>query len=699
MCGIFGILARPGSTLGAARARSLLARLYELSESRGKESAGLHVYLPATGRAWTLKGAQRATELLASAEHAALLDGPVQAAFGGAAAASAVPAPGGEAVALLAHSRLVTNGTAELPQNNQPVRSGHVSMIHNGICVNVDALWQRHPGLKRLAEVDTEVMAALVDAAQASGASAEEATRAMFAQLRGAASVAWVHDAGRTVTLATNTGDLYVADRLAEGYLVFASERYILETATREALGAEPGSAVWLPPGHGLVLDLLETVAPRRFELPAALAGAAAAETSDGSVPAAGPARFTPLSRPAEHHDAVSGPVRAPAVPAREADESLLRYGEARLRALKRCTRCILPETFPFIAFDAAGVCNYCRSYRPRYAHMHPVETKQAFIRSLEKYRRAGDEPDVLVAFSGGRDSSYGLHLIKKEFGLKPVTFTYDWGMVTDLARRNVARICGQLGIQNILVSADIAAKRENIRLNVSAWLKKPDLGLVPLFMAGDKHFFRVVNQLKRQTGIALDLWCANPLENTDFKSGFCGVSPDFEKKRVDYLSFTRKLKLASHFGWHFLRNPAYLNRSLADTFGAFMAYYFEPRRDFYFIFDHFIWNEDEVNRCLLGEYDWEIAPDSPSTWRIGDGTAPFYNYIYCTARGFTEFDTFRSNQIREGHITREKALEAVLVENRPRAETLRWYLETIGLPFNDVVRRVNELDTLGLHV
>ena len=64
---------------------------------------------------------------------------------------------------------------------------------------------------------------------------------------------------------------------------------------------------------------------------------------------------------------------------------------------------------------------------------------------------------------------------------------------------------------------------------NVAAWLKQPDLGLVPLFMAGDKHFFRVVNQLKRQTGIALDLWSANPLENTDFKSGFCGVSPDFD--------------------------------------------------------------------------------------------------------------------------------------------------------------------------
>jgi hypothetical protein len=676
MCGIFGIILRKGAALSHARTQSLLASLYELSESRGKESAGLHAYLPDTGKAWTLKGAQRATELMRSPAFTALVSGPVRTAMG----------EGEHALSpmvLLAHSRLVTNGTADLPQNNQPVRSGQVTMIHNGICVNVDELWQKHPHLRRLAEVDTEVMAALVDEAAGQGQGPAGATVAMFEQLKGAASVAWVHDQSSEVTLATNTGDLYFANRLDQGYLVFASERYILETATRGALQAP--AIEWLAPGQGITIDMAGSGPVQCFAL------------TPEDKPAAG--LFTRLTRPAtEHSDVVSGTPKAPTIISRDADESLVRYNETRIRALRRCSRCVLPETFPFIQFDAAGVCNYCHSYKPRYAHMTPVQTKLDFIKSLEKYRRPGNEPDTIVAFSGGRDSSYGLHLIKKEFGLKPVTFTYDWGMVTDLARRNVARICGQLGIQNILVSADIAQKRDNIRMNVSAWLKKPDLGLVPLFMAGDKHFFRVVNQLKQQTGIALDLWSANPLENTDFKSGFCGVSPDFGKKRVDYLSMGRKAKLVAYYGMRFLQNPAYINSSLKDTFGAFTAYYFEPRRDFYFIFDHFIWNEDEVNKVLLSEYDWELAPDSPSTWRIGDGTAPFYNYIYMTARGFSEFDTFRSNQIREGHITREKAIEAIMVENRPRLQTMRWYLDTIGLDFNSVIRRVNELDTLGLH-
>ncbi len=104
------------------------------------------------------------------------------------------------------------------------------------------------------------------------------------------------------------------------------------------------------------------------------------------------------------------------------------------------------------------------------------------------------------------------------------------------------------------------------------------------------------------------------------------------------------------------------------------------------------------MNSVLLGEYDFERSPDSTSTWRICDGTASCFNYIDMTERGVTELDAFRSNQIREGMLSREDALNAVLVENRPRAESLCWYLEAINLDFDAVITRVNELDVFKLH-
>ena len=92
------------------------------------------------------------------------------------------------------------------------------------------------------------------------------------------------------------------------------------------------------------------------------------------------------------------------------------------------------------------------------------------------------------------------------------------------------------------------------------------------------------------------------------------------------------------------------------------------------------------IDDTLINNYDWEVAPDTNTTWRIGDGTAAFYNYIYYTVAGFTEHDTFRSNQIREGDLSREEALYLVEDENRPRYPNIKWYLDAIGMDFEDVI-------------
>lgn len=89
-------------------------------------------------------------------------------------------------------------------------------------------------------------------------------------------------------------------------------------------------------------------------------------------------------------------------------------------------------------------------------------------------------------------------------------------------------------------------------------------------------------------------------------------------------------------------------------------------------------------------KYDWEMAPDTIATWRIDDGTAPFYNYIYLTMAGFTEFDNFRSYQIREGKLTREEAFELMKEENKPRFEAIEWYARAIGLDCNRAIGIIN---------
>lgn len=109
-------------------------------------------------------------------------------------------------------------------------------------------------------------------------------------------------------------------------------------------------------------------------------------------------------------------------------------------------------------------------------------------------------------------------------------------------------------------------------------------------------------------------------------------------------------------------------------------------------LYDYIPWEENELNDVLLNEYDWEISPDTQSTWRIGDGTAPFYNYIYYCVAGFTENDTLRSNQIREGMLTREEALKLVERDNTPRFDSMQWYFDVIGVDMSEALTVVNKI-------
>src|SRR5690606_5186484 len=46
--------------------------------------------------------------------------------------------------------------------------------------------------------------------------------------------------------------------------------------------------------------------------------------------------------------------------------ERLMKFDEHVVSKLRRCTRCLLPETFPFISFDESGVCQICRKHEPQ---------------------------------------------------------------------------------------------------------------------------------------------------------------------------------------------------------------------------------------------------------------------------------------------------------------------------------------------
>jgi glutamine---fructose-6-phosphate transaminase (isomerizing) len=266
---------------------------------------------------------------------------------------------------------------------------------------------------------------------------------------------------------------------------------------------------------------------------------------------------------------------------------------------------------------------------------------------------------------------------------------------VTDLARRNQARICGALGVEHIIRSADITAKRRYVRKNVEAWLKKPELGMVTLLMAGDKEFYQHARALRKETGIKLVIFCTgNMIEDAPYKVGLMGVRQDDHGQTLTFMSRRNKVGMLRYFAKNYAKNPAYFNESLLDTFNAYWQT-FVVKDDFLYLFHYLPWNEDQIVSTIRREYDWEIATDTNTTWRIGDGTAAFYNYIYYTMAGWTEDECMLSNMVREGMLDRDEALRRAYDYSQPRWPSIREYAQLIGFSFEEACQVINSAPKL----
>lgn len=669
MCGIFGVMFDNGSKLTCSLFKKITKQLFLLSESRGKEASGLALLL--NDEIKIIKKNVSARDLMMTRDYQKFMN------------LIHTSPPGKdktmiEPLVLVGHSRLVTTGTQENHSNNQPLIKNGMAVVHNGIIVNADALWHAIPGLVREEQVDTEIIPALIERYYKKEGSLVTAVRFIFQQIEGTASIAILFSTMDYLLLTSNNGSLYMAHSLKDRLFIFASEKFMLKNLQKRFSQLHKCDLVQVKPNEGFLINI-SNFEIQQFGL------LDAKNTVKELVANQDIKRISDISR-----NQLKSSVREIFnISVNAALEVLLEDNGNYIARLKRCTKCILPQAFPFIVFNEDGVCNVCKAYRK-------IEYKgiDALKQLLLPLRKDNNAPDVLVCLSGGRDSTFMLHYLKTKLDMHPVAYTYDWGMVTDLARRNIARVTGKLGIEHILISADINKKRSYIRRNINAWLGHPSLGMIPLFMAGDKQLFYYANILKMRMSIAPVFFGMNLLERTDFKVAFCGFNEREKEKRHYYLSNANKLKILKYYTKEMLKNPAYFNNSLFDSLFAFFSYYIH-HHDYHLFYEYCKWDEVLINEILKEEYNWECAEDTSTTWRIGDGTAPFYNYIYYTVAGFSEIDTFRSNQVREGILSRDTALQLALAENKPRFHSLLWYCDTIGIDFATTIKKINSIPKL----
>lgn len=117
----------------------------------------------------------------------------------------------------------------------------------------------------------------------------------------------------------------------------------------------------------------------------------------------------------------------------------------------KECKRCLLNEDIPGVQIQTNGECSVCHNHDETWGDWdnrknHQLENLNRIFADCKKKKRPYD---VLIPFSGGKDSSYVLYQCTKVYNLKCLAVTWDNGLLSEYAKENIKTVVDTLGVDH----------------------------------------------------------------------------------------------------------------------------------------------------------------------------------------------------------------------------------------------------------
>ena len=124
------------------------------------------------------------------------------------------------------------------------------------------------------------------------------------------------------------------------------------------------------------------------------------------------------------------------------------------------CKICHLPEGTLEVVLDENNICNYCNFYDSQLKQFFErKKDPEALIKRLHLFKNHYTY-DAIVGLSGGKDSTYVLYKLVREYNLNVLAVTYDNGFLTDLAKKNIKTTIDKLGCDHKFYVPNIKAMK-----------------------------------------------------------------------------------------------------------------------------------------------------------------------------------------------------------------------------------------------
>ena len=337
---------------------------------------------------------------------------------------------------------------------------------------------------------------------------------------------------------------------------------------------------------------------------------------------------------------------------------------------LKRCSRCVIPETHETIHFDEKGVCNICRQHEFKKEVVDWDKKKKELDILVKQYRGKYDY-DCIVPFSGGKDSTWTLYYLVKEYGLKPLVVRFDHGFLRGNVLENTRKVIRRLGVDfhNFTPNWHVVRK-----LMLQSFLEKGDF-----CWHCHTGIFSYPMQIAIKHNIPLLLWGEPSAEYTAYYSYDT-------KEEVDEKRFNRFVNLGMTaqdmlvrlegsvterdllpFTYPSLEKLRRINyRSVC--LGSYIPW--DVRRQVAIIQKELGWSGDMVEGVPPG-YEYE---------KIECYLQGVRDYIKYIKRGYTRPSHLVSLDIRNSRMSREDAMKMIEQYENKRPHALKLFLGYVGL-------------------
>jgi N-acetyl sugar amidotransferase len=297
----------------------------------------------------------------------------------------------------------------------------------------------------------------------------------------------------------------------------------------------------------------------------------------------------------------------------------------------------------------------------------------------LNRFREENkdNQYDCLIPISGGKDSVYQLHVLVKEFGMRPlaVTFSHNWYSATGML--NLFNCLETFDIDHIMFTpkrsqVNSLAKKSLSTIGDACWHCHAGIGAFPLKIA-------------RDYGINLVIWGESVAESSSRGT----YSKPLMKFDQDYfLKVSAKVKpevmadsdtpineLETY------KTPTASEYENANIFGIHLG-------------DYIFWDEERQTEFIIDEYGWKETKIEGTYKRyksaecIMPGVHDYANYL---KRGYGRASFHASADVRAGIISREEAFEKLVPLDSVVPQGLDYYSEITGIERDEFERILGE--------